>query len=199
MEKTLEKLARFSEMVMQEAYRKKNERIRQAEEEKKEIISSSEIKYLQKAYEKIQEAVRRFEREHNEEISKAIVESKEALFSRREEIICSVFEGVRKRLEEYVSGDDYPVRMEKELESALRDAGEGKITVIVNERDLELFGRIRTRLGAGFDIQASDEDIIGGFLVMNRDRGLVWDHSYLGRLNDERASFLERIPLNIEL
>ena len=198
MEKALEKLGRFSGMVMQEAYRIKKERVRQAELEKKEIIASSEIQYLQKAYEKIQEAVRRFDREHNEEISEGIVESKEALFSRRDEIISSIFAGVRKRLEEFSNGSDYAALMEKELESALIEAGEGKIVVTAGEKDIELFSRIRERLGADFDIQESGEDIIGGFLVMNRDRGLVWNHSYLSRLMNERSSFLERVRLSIE-
>ena len=41
MERTIEKLGKFSEMVMQDAYRKKKERVRQAEKEKQEIIASS--------------------------------------------------------------------------------------------------------------------------------------------------------------
>ena len=84
------------------------------------------------------------------------------------------------------------------MESALIEAGEGKIVVTAGEKDIELFSRIRERLGADFDIQESGEDIIGGFLVMNRDRGLVWNHSYLSRLMNERSSFLERVRLSIE-
>ena len=198
MERTIEKLGKFSEMVMQDAYRKKKERVRQAEKEKQEIIASSEIQYLQKAYEKIQDAVRRFEKQYNEEISKAVVESKEAMFNRRDEIIGSVFANVKKRLEEFVREKDYPVWIEKALGSALREAGEGKISVTVDEEDLELFKEIRTRLGADFDILESDEPVIGGFLVMNRDKGLIWNYTFVNRLNRERASFLERIPLSIE-
>jgi vacuolar-type H+-ATPase subunit E/Vma4 len=168
MERTIEKLGKFSEMVMQDAYRKKKERVRQAEKEKQEIIASSEIQYLQKAYEKIQDAVRRFEKQYNEEISKAVVESKEAMFNRRDEIIGSVFANVKKRLEEFVREKDYPVWIEKALGSALREAGEGKISVTVDEEDLELFKEIRTRLGADFDISESDEPVIGGFLVIEQ-------------------------------
>lgn len=198
MERTVEKLGKFSEMVMQDAYRKKKERVRQAETEKQEIIASSEIQHLQKAYEKIQDAVRRFEKQYNEEISKAVVESKEAMFNRRDEIIGSVFASVRKRLEEFVGGKDYPVWIEKALGSALREAGEGRISVTVDEGDLELFKEIRTRLEADFDISESDEPVIGGFLILNRDKGLIWNYTFVNRLNRERASFLERIPLSIE-
>jgi vacuolar-type H+-ATPase subunit E/Vma4 len=198
MERTVEKLGKFSEMVMQDAYRKKKERVRQAETEKQEIIASSEIQHLQKAYEKIQDAVRRFEKQYNEEISKAVVESKEAMFNRRDEIIGSVFANVKKRLEEFVREKDYPVWIEKALGSALREAGEGKISVTVDEEDLELFKEIRTRLGADFDISESDEPVIGGFLILNRDKGLIWNYTFVNRLNRERASFLERIPLNID-
>lgn len=198
MENTLEKLGKFSEMVMQDAYRKKNERIRQAEEDKQETIAASEIQYLQKAYEKIQDAVRKFDKEFNEEISKAIVESKEAMFNRRDEIIHAVFTNVRNRLQEFARGKEYPAWIEKTLTSALQKAGDGKISITVGEEDLELFREIRTRLGTDFDISESDEDIIGGFLILNRDRGLVWDYTFLNRLKEERAAFLERIPLSIE-
>jgi vacuolar-type H+-ATPase subunit E/Vma4 len=142
--------------------------------------------------------VRRFEKQYNEEISKAVVESKEAMFNRRDEIIGSVFANVKKRLEEFVREKDYPVWIEKALGSALREAGEGKISVTVDEEDLELFKEIRTRLGADFDISESDEPVIGGFLILNRDKGLIWNYTFVNRLNRERASFLERIPLSIE-
>lgn len=198
MEKTMEKLVKFSDMVMQDAYRKKKEQISLAEEEKQGMIASSEIRYLQQAYEKIQDAVRKLDREYNEEISKAIVESKESLFHRREEIISEVFSNVRKRLEEFIKSREYREFMEKEMESALREAGKGKTVVTVNENDVDLFREIRSRLMADFEIQESDEDIIGGFLIMNADRGLLWDHTYLSRFNAERASFLERVPLSIE-
>jgi len=198
MEKTLEKLGKFSEMVMQDAYRKKNERIRQAEKEKEELIASSELQYLQKAYEKIQEAVRKFDKEYNEEISKAIVESKEAMFNRRDEIVRSVFDNVRKRIQEFVRGKEYPNYIEERLKAAIREAGDGKLLVTVNEEDMALFSEIRTRLGADFELSESDEDIIGGFLITNRDKGLVWDYSFLSRLNRERADFLVRTGLSIE-
>ena len=198
MEKTLVKLGKFSEMVMQDAYRKKNERIRQAEKEKEELIASSELQYLQKAYEKIQEAVRKFDKEYNEEISKAIVESKEAMFNRRDEIVRSVFDNVKKRLREFVKGNEYPAYIQEKLKAAIREAGEGKLLVTVNEEDMALFGEIRTRLGVDFELAESDEDIIGGFLITNRDKGLIWDYTFLNRLNREREDFLVRTGLNIE-
>lgn len=198
MEKTLEKLGKFSEMVMQDAYRKKNERIRQAEQEKQELIAASEIQYLQKAYEKIQEAVKRFDKEYNEEISKAIVESKEAMFNRRDEIVRSVFDNVKKRLQEFVKGNEYPAYIQERLAAAAREAGEGKILVTVNEEDMALFGEIRSRLGVDFELAESDEDIIGGFLITNSDKGLVWDYTFLSRLNREREDFLVRTGLSIE-
>ena len=126
------------------------------------------------------------------------MESKEAMFNRRDEIIGSVFANVKKRLEEFVREKDYPVWIEKALGSALREAGEGKISVTVDEEDLELFKEIRTRLGADFDISESDEPVIGGFLILNRDKGLIWNYTFVNRLNRERASFLERIPLSID-
>lgn len=198
MDRTIEKLGKFSEMVMQESNRKKNEIIKAAEHEKDEIISSAEIKYLKSAYEKIQEYVRKINKDCGEEVSKAILESKQALFNRRDEIIDAIFEGVRERLVEFAASDDYPVLMKKLLIKALEASGEGDIRLIVDEGGKDLFEDIRSSLKADFKIEESDESLIGGFLIMNKSRGLVWDYSFSSKLADERARFLERYELNIE-
>jgi V/A-type H+-transporting ATPase subunit E len=198
MSKTTEKLTKFTEMVMQEASRMKLELKEQAEHEKDELIAVSEIQYLRKAYEKIQESVRKIDKAMNEEISKTILESKQALFNRRDEIINAVFENVKKRIMEFRKTGEYRETLESHLKVSIGEAGEGDIRVLVDAEDLELMEDIRARLNAGFKVQESEELLLGGFLIVNRSKGLIWDHSYISRINEERQSFLEKHHFSIE-
>lgn len=198
MDRTDEKLGKFSEMVMQESGRKKSEHIHQAELDKKEFIASSEIQYLKNAYEKIQDVVRRLDKEYNEEVSKAIVESKQALFNRRDEIIELVFSGARKRLLNFVKTDEYKPLMESLIKLALAGAGNGEIRVVVEAEDLALFEEIRKKLNADFAVMENNDAMIGGFLIINKNRGFIWDYSFLSRLTKERTSFLEKYALSID-
>lgn len=198
MDRTTEKLGKFSGMVMQESSRKKNEHIHQAEQDKKDFIASSEIQYLKNAYEKIQDAVRRLDKEYNEEVSKAIVESKQALFNRRDEIIDSVFSGARKRLLNFVRTDEYKSLMENLIKLALEAAGSGDIRVIVEAEDLALFEEIKKKLNVDIKVMENDEAMIGGFLIVNKNRGFIWDYSFSSRLAKERTTFLEKYELSID-
>jgi vacuolar-type H+-ATPase subunit E/Vma4 len=198
MSKTTEKLTKFTEMVMQEASRMKLELKEQAEHEKDELIAASEIQYLRKAYERIQESVRKIDKTMNEEISRAILESKQALFNRRDEIINAIFENVKKRIQEFRKTEEYRETLESHLKVALGEAGEGDLRVLADPEDLELMEDIRARLNAGFKVQESEEPLLGGFLIVNRSKGLIWDHSYISRINEERQSFLEKHHFSIE-
>lgn len=198
MDRNQEKLAKFSGMVTQDAVRKKSELIKQAEIDKKEYIAASENQFLKQAYEKIQDAVRRLDKEINEEVSKAILESKQALFNRRDEIIDLVFQNVKDRLIAFRATAGYGAFLESKVKHALAEAGEGEIVLIAEADDIKLLETIKTNIRAGYRIDESDEPIIGGFLIMNREKGFIWDHTLLNRMHEERSTFLEKFVLSIE-
>ena len=197
MDRTSEKLAHFSEMVMQESNRQKIDLIKQAEKDKDETISSSEIQYLKKAYEKIQVAVRKIDKGFNEEVSKTIIESKQALFNRRDEIIDAIFLNIRNRLEAFLKDDQYKVLLENLLKRALSEAGEGEIVIVADPLDIKLFEDLKLNLKADYKILESDIAFIGGFQIMNKTHGFIWDYSFMNRLANERKAFLENYKLNI--
>ena len=107
MDRTSEKLNRFSYTVMKEAEKKKNELIAEAEKLRREAIDTNEIRYLKMAYEHIQDVVHKLDKEINEEISRAIIEGKQSLFARREENIQNIFQNVREKLLTFRQSDEY--------------------------------------------------------------------------------------------
>lgn len=197
MDKIGEKFNKFSHMVMKEADEKKKEIIGQAEQTKKETLSLKEMQYLKQAYERIQDAVHKLDKEINEEVSKAILESKQALFNRRDEIMEAVFQNVRARLADYKKQDTYKAYMENQIRSGLSQVGSGDIFVLADEDDLALLEELRAS-GLDFRIAESDEQLLGGCLVVNKEKGLLCDYSFISRLNDEKAAFLHNYKIGIE-
>ena len=194
-----EKLARFQSTVLREASTRKDEIVSKAIEDRKTLLSDSEMQYLKQAYESIQDAVRKIDKEINEEVSKAIVESKQALFNRRDEILDSVFGNVRKVLLKFRTRDEYKPLFQSLVKSGLEEVGNGsRLIVYVDEEDRELAEKIRAELGSSFSVALSDDTLYGGCRIVNRDAGVMSEKSFVSRFNRERDDFLETYQLSIE-
>ncbi len=197
MDKTGEKFNKFSHMVMKEADEKKKEIIEQAERKHKDTIASKELQYLKQAYERIQGAVHKLDKEINEEVSKAILESKQALFSRRDEIMESVFQNVMAKLQAFKKLEDYKSYMVNQVRLGLSQVGQGDIRIMVDEEDLALLQEIQA-MGLDFKLLESEEPLLGGCLVVNKTAGLLCDFSFMSRMNEERAAFLGNYKIGID-
>ncbi|MGI6086230.1 MAG: V-type ATP synthase subunit E [Acetivibrionales bacterium] len=193
-----EKFNKFSYMVMKEANKRKKEMISQAEKDSAEMLSEKEALCLKKAYDHIHESLVKIEREHNEEVSKAILDSKQTLFNRREEIIQSVFSNVRGKLEEYKRSEDYMSFMKEIIMEGLEKIGHGEIQIFADHEDISLIEEIRVELGASFNLSESEEHLLGGCLMCNKTRGIMYDCSFIDRLEAEKSSFLENYGLFID-
>ncbi len=195
---TTEKFNKFSHMVMKEAEEKKNEIIAHAEKTHQQTIETSELDFLKRAYEHIQNAIRKIDKSINEEVSKAVVESKQALFTRRDEIIESVFQNVRGRIKTFKEQSDYPGYLEQQLRTGLSQVGEGELLVLVDGEDLNLMREVLAKTGRAGGVEESDDPLLGGCIVINKTRSIMSDCSLMSRLEGERTAFLENYGLSIE-
>ncbi|HHU91154.1 MAG TPA: hypothetical protein GXZ22_08900 [Clostridiaceae bacterium] len=198
MNRTEEKLNKFSYMVMKEADAKKKELISQAEKDRIKTIAEKEIMFLKKAYDQIHESLARIEKEHNEEVSKAILESKQTLFNNREEILKQVFSNVRGKLEDFKHKDEYRSYMIKMILQSLEQIGKGDILIYADSDDIPLIEEIKAKSGVRFELFESEEQLVGGFIICNKTKGLMYNYSFINGLKQERDSFLENYGLSID-
>ena len=198
MDRTGEKLREFSYTIMKEADEKKKDIIVQAKKVCQEAINANEIQCLKQAYEHIQEAVHKFEKEKNEEVSKAIIESKHTLFNRRCEIIESIFQHVKEKLFEFRHSEDYKNYIGNIVHQGLSQAGQGDITILADNEDLPLLEEVRANSEISFRISESDDQLLGGCLVVNETKGFICDYSFSSHLKEERATFLENYGISID-
>ena len=198
MAKIEEKLRNFSYMIMREADARKKKIILQANKDSEATIAEKELQLLKKAYERIHESMDIIERDCNEEVSKAILESKKKLFHRREEIIRQVFSNVEEKLIAFKNTDEYKNYMIERILRSLEEIGPGEILIYADSEDLPLIDEIRTKTGNRFQLSESEERLIGGFIISNKTKGLLYNYSFTNGLNQEKASFLENYGLSFE-
>ena len=191
MNRTEEKLNKFSYMVMKEADARKKELLSQAEKDRIKTIAEKEIMFLKKAYDQIHESLARIEKEHNEEVSKAILESKQTLFNNREEILKQVFSNVRGKLEDFKRKDEYRSYMIKTILLSLEQIGKGDILIYADSDDIPLIEEIKAKSGVRFELFESEEQLVGGFIICNKTKGLMYNYSFINGLKQERDSFPE--------
>ena len=198
MDRTEEKLLAFSDMVLKDAARQKQEMLEKAQVASQERIEANELRLLQEAHDEIQEALRTMGRASNEEISRTILESKQALFTRRQEIVDAVFSRVIVRLEAFRKSPEYRLFLKERMEDGFRVLGEGDVRILVDERDLTVAGEVARSLGKTCLVEQSEEDLGGGCLFINRATGRMQNDSFARRLDMERSLFLERYELRLD-
>ncbi len=198
MDRTEEKLQTFMEIVLKEATRKKQEILEQAEAARREKVESNELKLLKDAHESIQDSLRSMGRASNEEVSRTILESKQALFTRREEIIATVFENVSARLAEFRKTPAYAEYLTRLVLRGYEELGEGDVRIAVDEEDRELLAGLQKGIGKTFRIEDAVDTLQGGCLFINRTTGRMCDFSISRQLETEKQAFLERYDLSLD-
>lgn len=198
MDRTEEKLLVFSDTVLKEAARQKEAILQAARQSREEMVETSELRLLQEAHDEIQEALRSMDRASNEEISRTILESKQALFTRRQEIVDAVFARVAIRLDAFRETPAYAAFLKKRLQAGFELLGEGEIQVAVDEADMALAKGLAQALGRPCEVVAAGDSLNGGCQIINRTSGRMNDDSFTRRLQSERTAFLERYELRLD-
>lgn len=196
---TDEKLEKFYNNVMKDALSKRDKLLSEIEEKKKLTMQQKELLYLEEAYNFIQKAKRSINKKSNDSISKAIMESKKALFQKREQIISSVFENVYKNVLDFTNSEKYKEFLFNKISAALSFVSDGEKIIYINKSDEKFLDEInKTFCSEKIKALISDNDFIGGCIVKNIDKNIIVDETISEKLNEQKGLFVEKSGINIE-
>ena len=198
MDRTEEKLLVFSDMVLKDAAHKKQEILEKAEAARKEMVEAGELRLLKTAHDGIQDSLRAMGRASNEDVSRTILESKQALFTRREEIITAVFENVAARIAAFRKTPEYRDYFKRRIHEGFEALGQGEVQVLVDDEDRALAESLHAEIGRPYQGADAQDVLGGGCLFVNRTTGRMCDFSLQRQMEVERQTFLERYELSLE-
>lgn len=187
----------------------KDEIERQAKMEEKSILD--EVKALEEeAYESMKEEAKKdadlkLKQEEEEmssnasaEISESHIERTKKLIEKRDEYVKAVFDQARDELMSFVNSKDYASFMEEKIKKVASHFENPNSVMYVREVDLKMKDQLVKAFGQVIDIEASDDIIIGGFIIENKESSLVVDESLDFALANQKEWFNKNSGLIIK-
>lgn len=187
-----EKIENFLNVVIKGAMDQKNREINKLRTEKQHKVDENELAVLEKMYHTIQSELSKIRNDKNEKISKTMTECKNRLLLLREDAVNGIMKEVLTKIQVYLETDRYKADLNRKISSAVSLLGQGSIVVTVREAD-------KDKVENGhFEIETTKEDIIGGFMAMNREKKTLIDETISKKLSEQKQYLFEMKELQID-
>lgn len=186
----------------------KDEIEREAANEEKAILD--EVKALEdEAYEsmkaeakkdaelKLKQDVEEMTSQASAEISESHIERTKKLINKRDEYVQIVFNEAKEQLLAFSQSDDYLTFMKAKIEKIAGDFDEDSIMYVAS-KDLSLKDELIKTFQKDIQVEASEDIIIGGFIVENKKSKLVVDESLDFALKNQKEWFNKNSGLIIK-
>ena len=187
-----EKIENFLNVVIKGAMDQKNREINKLRTEKQHKVDENELAVLEKMYHTIQSELSKIRNDKNEKISKTMTECKNRLLLLREDAVNGIMKEVLTKIQVYLETDRYKADLNRKISSAVSLLGQGCIVVTVREADKDMVEN------GHFEIETTKEDIIGGFMAMNREKKTLIDETISKKLSEQKQYLFEMKELQID-
>ena len=128
----------------------------------------------------------------NKKLASHVTQARENYWQRKQALLRDLFKAIEKRLKDFVASDAYPSYMNEQLQEAMRADDFAVVQCI--QRDVDTV----SQLLEGTIIEASSEDFIGGFILLNEPRTMRVDCTLQTKLTDAFAEFDDRFGVQYE-
>lgn len=186
----------------------KDEIEREAANEEKAILD--EVKALEdEAYEsmkaeakkdaelKLKQDVEEMTSQASAEISESHIERTKKLINKRDEYVQIVFNEAKEQLLAFSQSDDYLTFMKAKIEKIAGDFDEDSIMHVAS-KDLSLKDELIKTFQKAIQVEASEDIVIGGFIIENKKSKLVVDESLDFALKNQKEWFNKNSGLIIK-
>lgn len=193
-----EKLDRFTALLLSQAAAENERTMQELKEKHDAALSSAEDQILLEAYTYIHGEVSRIRSEQGRKVSRHLLECKQALYRRREEIAGEVFSLVRERIGAFTTTPAYAGQLRARLlEAAARLEGAEDLALYLRSADLPLGAQLREALpGRSLDIHPGPF-VLGGLILESDSLRLRLDASYDTAMEELSGHFASLVGLSL--
>lgn len=187
----------------------KEEIERQAQREEKAILD--EVKALEdEAYEsmkaeakkdadlKLKQEVDEMTSNASTEISESHIEKTKKLIEKRDEYVKNIFLEAKEQLMIFTKSDEYLSFMKNKIEKVKSHFGNHQLSLFVKKADLSLAKQLVTAFEQDVQVAESDEIMIGGFIIEDRESSLVVNETLDFALENQKEWFNKNSGLIIK-
>lgn len=190
-----EKLKLFTKIVKDKVDKENQSAIDKFNAEYGNLLDKKKAEFKAEGDRIFEEGMKNIDKERLQIMSKARIDEKRVILETRKKIFDEALDDLCQYGETYAKTPEYKGTVLKDLQSALDEIPENSsVEVYITSRDNDSFGDdIKKMLSTrNFNIQ-NDDDIIGGFIVIDTEHGIKIDMSFLSKIDISREYIGERL------
>lgn len=192
------KLGLFRKIVYGFAKQKSEKDLYNTAENDSKMIDEKTKQLMENKEDYISRRIQFAEQKKREMISKSREESIRAFLEARERLLKEFLESLKERLRQYVETKEYREQLPKDVKKAVEQFPEKEVIVSVRKADYPLIKGMKTK--KTWTYEPMDEQNIGGFILLQKDKVYAFNASYLAEIEDSKyeigrllSSELERL------
>lgn len=193
-----EQVSKFMQAITAYAEEQSRQIHKEVEDFRKERLHAAEKEVLRDSYLLIQQEQADMRRELSREMSLREMQARQALLSRRRDMMAAIFERAQQKLVDYAGTAAYRGWMTDALQKmAAQLPAEGTVYA-VSPRDEALVADLAAACPVGSAVETADDIQLGGIRGVNTAAGVMIDNTFDERLADQQEWFTEHSGLVVE-
>ena len=192
-----DKLSVFERAVKQEAEHKIEQLQQEMEAYRQEQMKLAEEEGYARMFDYMQEQVQDMDDKRRQAVTQYELEARRGLIQFRNQLAGQVFEEVLERLKAFAAGETYTDYLVSKLTDVMREFPYEEASVLVRKEDLKLADPIKQAFSGKLVLEEDPDNQVGGFLLWNKEHGVLVDETFVSLLEAEKSGFYSRCGLNI--
>ena len=193
------KLDKFSSAVLKDAEEQRRIILEEIEEYRKAQMEKAEEDILHEAYIMIQNEISAIKNQQSRKISLAELEGRRNFLKQREDIMNRVFKETSERILAYTATAEYGNMLCEKLKNSAANLPEGSLVIQIKHADLPLADRLIAACGHKAAVEENANIALGGFILENRDKGVIIDETLDLKLEGQKDWFAASSGLTLGL
>ncbi|WP_125152799.1 V-type ATP synthase subunit E [Clostridium rectalis] len=189
-----DKIKLFSKIVFDKIDGEIEQEIKSFEREKEGIINNEKKKANEYKEKSIGDISRKARVKSNEIISKAKLTRQKEILKLKDDLINEQLESITMKLKEFTKTQDYKKILYSQIEDLNSKYADKKYDVYLNGKDFIEYGEeIKKLLNENFSLQKINNDIVGGFILQDKEGTMRIDNSLAGKI----YAFKENVGIKV--
>lgn len=193
------KLDKFSSAVLKDAEAQREKILAEIEEYRKAEMEKAEEDILHEAYIMIQNEISAIKNQQSRRISLAELEGRRKFLKQREDIMARVFKETSARIVEFTHTTEYQNKLCDAVRKNCEAMPEGDIVIQVKRDDLAFADALTAASGRAARVEANSSITLGGYILINKDKGVIIDESLDLKLSNQKDWFAASSGLTMGL
>lgn len=192
-------LKKFTSAVLNDAEQERAKILAEIEAYRQQELQRAEEDVLHEAYKLIQSEIANIRNQQSRAISLAELEGRRKLLLLREEITQKVFTEAADRIVAYTQTDAYSEWLCNAIKQSSAAMADGELVIEVKRGEHTPAAKLIAATGRKATVQEVPGILIGGFILVNHEKGFVIDETLDQKLQNEKDWFAASSGLTLRL